>query len=455
MSPVTPHPSTSVAHRVLDRFLEEWAEAVARGLRSARPDVAEGEEPAPHRVVFVDGFCNSGGRHVLVGPGRGAEPGSASRGVRALDRLAARAPGARVPLQTAAVLVEADPAELERLERELERTGAGHRVRRTDDPASLAPGEVALLHLEWADAAERVARFVAGADHALCFLAPPSPGKLPLASLRPFLASPRADVLLSMPHADLLRQARYRDSTIADLPAHARQLVEGYSALFADARYEWLTLWRAAEREAGLGEAELRLAERYAERLGEAAGPARQLRHVPLFLSDEPADSLHLFLATGDPLRSLALNQALRDAEVEDRANLDRGFRAEAPVGEEAGGTLELFGSEDTGGTPDRPASRDVELGLLSRTLRERFRGRTVEYGEVLRGLAGTDLTPDEVRRAMAALKRTGEAAYRSLSDADAEVAFPETPVPPARPRRARRGAEMPLLGGLEYEGEG
>lgn len=454
MSPVTPHPSTAVAHQVLDRFLEEWTEAVARELRGARPDVAEGETPAPLRVVYVDGFCNSGGRQVLVGPGRGAAPGSASRGVRALDRLAARAPGARVPLQTAAVLVEPDPAELERLERELERTGAGHRVRRTDDPSALAAGEVALLHLEWADAAERVARFVAGADHALCFLAPPSPGKLPLASLRPLLAAPRADVLLSMPHADLLRQARYRDSTIADLPAHARQLVEGYSALFGDARYEWLSLWRAAERESGPREAELRLAERYTERLREAAGPAREVRHVPVLLSDEPGDSLHLFLATGDPLRSLALNQALRDAEVEDRAQLDRGFRAEAPAGGEDAGTLELFAAAEAGGAPDAPAARDVELGLLSRTLRERFRGRTVEYGEVLRGLAGTDLTPDEVRRAMAALKRTGEATYRSLSGADAEVAFPETPVPPARPRRARRGVEMPLLGGLEDEVE-
>ncbi|MEW5927718.1 MAG: three-Cys-motif partner protein TcmP [Gemmatimonadota bacterium] len=450
MSPVTPHPSTQVAHEVLEHFLAEWTEAVARELRAARPP-EESAEPAPFRVLYVDAFCNSGGRHVLVGPGRSAAPGSAARGVRALDRLAARAPGARVPLHAAAVLVEADPAELDRLERELERTGAGHRVRRTDDPSALAPGDVALLHMEWADAAERVARLAAAADHALCYLAPPAPGKLPLASLRPLLAVPAADVLLTFPHADLQKQARYRGSTIADLPAHARQLVEGYSALFGDARYEWLSLWRDAERAGGGRAAEARLVERYAERL--TAG-GRAVRRVDVRLSDEAADSLYLFLAARDPLRALALNQGLRGAGVDDRAGLDRTFRADTPAEPEEAGTLELFALDDPEPLPGAPGELPADLALLSRTLRERFRGRTVAYGEVVAGLADTDLTPDEVRRAMAVLKRTGEAVYRGLSDAAAEVAFPETPVPPARPKkRARRGAEMPLLG-LEPEAE-
>ena len=448
MSPVTPHPSTLALHEVLGHFLAEWAEAAARALRAARPP-EEGAEPEPFRVVYVDAFANSGGRHVLVGPGRSAAPGSASRGVRALDRLAARAPGARVPLHATAVLVEADPAELDRLQRELERTGAGHRVRRTDDPAGLAPGEVALLHMEWADAAERVARHAAAADRALCFLAPPAPGKLPLASLLPLLGAPDAEVLLSLPHADLQKQARYRGSTIADLPAHARQLVEGYSALFGDARYEWLSLWRDAERAGGGRAAEARLVERYAGLLAAAGGGT--VRRVAVHLSDEAADSLYLLLATRDPLQALALNQALRAAGVDDRAALDRAFRSDVPDEAEDAGTLELFGTGDAG-PPAAPAALPADLGLLSRTLRERFRGRTATYGEVVGGLADTDLTPDEVRRAMAVLKRTGEAVYRSLADAEAEVAFPEAPVPPVRPKRARRAPEMPLLGGLEAE---
>ncbi len=452
MSPVTPHRSTLALHEVLGHFLAEWTEAAARELRAARPP-EDGAEPEPFRVAYVDGFANSGGRHVLVGPGRSVVPGSASRGVRALDRLAALAPGARVPLHAAAVLVEADPAELDRLERELERTGAGHRVRRVDDPSGLAHGEVALLHMEWADAAERVARFAAAADRALCFLAPPAPGKLPLASLRPLLAAPRADVLLSFPHADLQKQARYRGSTIADLPGHARQGVEGYSALFGDARYEWLSLWRDAERAGGGRAAEARLVERYAERLAGAGG--RVVRRVPVHLSDDAADSLYLFLAARDPLRALALNQALRGAGVDDRAVLDRAFRSDVPDEAADAGTLELFASGDADPPPAAPGALAADLALLSRTLRERFRGRATTYGEIVGGLAGTDLTPDEVRRAMALLKRTGEAVYRSLSDAAAEVSFPETPVPPASPKkRARRGEEMPLLGGLEPDAE-
>lgn len=453
MSPVTPHPSTAALHELLGRYLAEWADAVARELRARRaaPPAEDGAEPAPFRAAYVDAFCSSGGRHVLAGPGRSEAAGSAVRGVRALDRLAERAPGARAPLHTAAVLVEADPAEVERLERDLERAGAGHRVRRTGDPAEPAPGGVALLHAEWAEAAERVARFAAGADRALCFLAPPAPGKLPLASLRPLLALPRADLLLAFPHADLRKLARWSGSPVADLPAHARQLVEGYSALFGEARYEWLSLWRDAEREEGGRAAEARLAEHWGARLAEAAG--RPVRYVAVHFSDEPGDSLHLFLAA-DPLRALALNQALRGAELDDGAVLDRRFRA-GPGGEpEEAGVLELFGPGPGDGPAAPAGARPPELALLSRTLRERFRGRTVAYGEVLGGLADTDLTPDEVRRAMAPLKRTGEAVYRSLSP-EAEVAFPETPVPPARPRRARRGAEMPLLGGLEPEDDG
>ncbi|HEX2188429.1 MAG TPA: hypothetical protein VHG51_05995, partial [Longimicrobiaceae bacterium] len=71
MSPVTPHPSTPALHELLDRYLAEWAEAVARGLRGVRA-AGDEEEPAPFRVAYVDAFANSGGRHVLVGQGRSA-----------------------------------------------------------------------------------------------------------------------------------------------------------------------------------------------------------------------------------------------------------------------------------------------------------------------------------------------------------------------------------------------
>ncbi|HEX2095637.1 MAG TPA: three-Cys-motif partner protein TcmP [Longimicrobiaceae bacterium] len=452
MSPVAPHPSTVVAHEILDHYLAEWSEAVARGLRSAKPP-EEGTEPPPLRVVYVDGFCNSGGRHSLVGAGQGgAGAGSALRGLRALERLAARAPGARAPLHATAVLVEEDPAEVERLERELEAVGLGGRVRRVDDPAGLGAGEIALLHAAFGEAAERVARWVASADHALCFLAPPAAGKLPLAAVRTLARARGADLLLSFPHADLQKQARYRGSTLADLPTHVRRVVDGYSALLGDVRYEWVYRWREAEREGGERAAEARVAGRYAERLAELAGWV--VKRLPVHLSDEPADSLYLFLVTGDPLRALALNRAAREAGVEDRAELGTSFRAEEAA--EPAEVLELFAPEEPDATLLPPGGRGVDVSRLARTLAGRFRGRAVSYREVLLELVETDLSPDEVRRAMAALKRTGEAVYRSLGDSGAEVEFPEHPVPPARRRRGgRAGAgEIPLLSELETEAE-
>ncbi|MBV9774627.1 MAG: three-Cys-motif partner protein TcmP [Gemmatimonadetes bacterium] len=450
MSPVTPHPSTAIAHRILDHYLAEWSEVVARDLRSARP-AEEGEEPAAVRAVYVDGFCHSGGRHLLVGPGRVAgETGSALRGVQALDRLAARAPGTRVPLHTATVLVEEDPAALERLLGDLERIGVAERVRRTGDLAALAPGEIAVVHAEFREVADWVADLVAEATHALCFLAPPAAGKLPLPVVRSLAAAEGADLLLSFPHADLQKQARYRGSTLADLPTHARQTVDGYSAMLGDARYEWLQQWRQAEREGGVREAERRVVERYVARLeqvGEVVKP------VTLHLSDEPADTLHLVLMTADPARALALNRALRDTGVEEKAERDDSFRLKAEEAEpKEAEVLELFAPEATAAPPSASGVADVDADRLARTLAERFRGRTVPYRDVLLGLIATDLTPEEVRRAMAALKRTGEAVYRSLADPEAEVAFPRDPVAPTRKKRAPRAreGEITLLSGLE-----
>lgn len=452
MSPVTPHPSTAVAHEILDRYLEEWSEAVARDLRSARP-AEDGAEPEPLRAVYVDGFCHSGGRHLLVGPGRAAgETGSALRGVRALDRLAARAPGTRVPLHATAVLVEEDPAALERLLADLERIGAGARVRRVEDPAGLAAGEIGVVHAELREVADRLADYVAEAAHALCFLAPPAAGKLPLSIVRSLATADGVDLLLAFPHADLQKQTRYRGSTLADLPTHARQMVDGYSALLGDARYEWLQLWRQAEKEGGAREAELRVVERYAARLRETG---EVVKPVSVHFSEEPADSLHLFLLTADPARALALNRALRDAGVEEQATRDDSFRVkreETEPGEAE--VLELFALGADDAPPAAPGVAEVDAELLARTLAERFRGRTVTYHQVLLGLVGTDLTPEEVRRAMAALKRTGEALYRSLTDPEAEVVFPRDPVAPAKRKRAPRvrEGEITLLSGLDGE---
>ncbi|HYW07660.1 MAG TPA: hypothetical protein VE913_11930, partial [Longimicrobium sp.] len=91
---------------------------------------------------------------------------------------------------------------------------------------------------------------------------------------------------------------------------------------------------------------------------------------------------------------------------------------------------------------PPRPAPADT-----AELLAGRHRGATLPLRAVLIALADTDLTQDEVRRALGVLRREGRAVYRSLTHPDAVVIFPEEAVVPA-PRRKRR-IEAPGSGDL------
>lgn len=167
--------------------------------------------------------------------------------------------------------------------------------------------------------------------------------------------------------------------------------------------------------------------------------------------------ALHLFQVSADPALALALNAAVREAALEDRAPALAGRAAPLlpePVGEPE--VLELFAPEEMGVSPARGRERAVDAAAVAESLAARFAGRRAPFREVLRELADTDLGADDVRRAMSLLKRSGRAVFRSLADDDAEVAFPETPVPPAaaaRRRRAGRGGEGSLFGDDGGEG--
>jgi hypothetical protein len=429
VSPVAPHPSTAAAREILRHYLAEWGERAVRG-RGAGLSRGGEEEPGL-RLLYVDGFSYSGGRRLLTGGGwGGAGAESPLLGARALASLAARGAGSRLPVHASAVLVEEDPVHVDHLLRDLE--GTGLRARAAERLDSPAPGEAVVLHAPLADAAAEVARALAEADHALCFLDPPAPGKLPLSAARTL--APDADLLLAFPHADLRKLTRYRVSPLADLPPQPRRVADGYAALLGDPRFAWLPAWREAERAEGEAGAELRVAARYAAALAEAG---RAVKPLTLRFANLAADSLHLLLLTDDPERALSLNGVVRRAGLDEEVLREESLRMRAPL--EASGpaeALDLFAGEEPRAAEPPPGVREADLGRLVRVLVERFRGRTVPYREILLGLVETDLDPAEVRRALAALKRSGEALYRSLADPGQPVAFPSVPVPPERRRR-------------------
>ncbi|HEX8692997.1 MAG TPA: hypothetical protein VF746_11290 [Longimicrobium sp.] len=436
----------------------------------ARGAAGDGEA----RLLYVDGFA---GAELQFGSGvaRAAEEETrAAAAVRALDSAAG---GARAN----AVLVEEDPAYVQRVYADLERVAGGERLRATRDFASLAAGEAALVEADFAAVAAEVARFADGA-RSLFWLAPPSARKLPWEVLRPLVQRPGADVLLRLPAADFEKQSRH-DSPVADLPGFVRRIVEGCSAMLGDAKHEWLPAWRAAARAGGVAAALGGVLGRF-RRLLEAAAPGRIVRSEVL---EADGAAAHLFLVTSDSAFALAFEAAARGetvpavaAESVPPAEPVPPAEAEAPAAEEpqpvfapaesvesaetgesakiartAGDSrdagdavLDLFPEMLPAGEEEAPAG--IDLGALGESLAGRYAGRAVAWREVLGELAASGASAGEAKRILAALKRSGRAVYGNLKDEGDEIDFPSEPVAPPPRKRKRAAGDAGLFGADE-----
>lgn len=339
----------------------------------------------------------------------------------AADGAALAADGSRT------VLAEEDPGLLLRVEADLAR--AGRAARRTDDPASCAPGEVALVE---AAAGPLLGRLLPalGEGPLLLRMAPLSARALPWPLLERAAAHAGAELLLRLPAEDFTRQGRFA-GPLADLPPHLRRAVEACSALLDDPRHGWIGAWREAERSGGAAAALLGVAERLAARLAAA---------LPDLLTRVAAvDGVPLLLCTRDPAALLELNGALRDAGVP--AGPPAPDPApEAPARSAADAPLDLFP------LPPAPAPDAVprlpDPAAVAERLHGEHRGSTVPLASLVASLAESGLAPEDLRAALGLLKRAGRAAYGTLDDEGAEVGFLADPAPP--PSRARRTPRRP-----------
>jgi three-Cys-motif partner protein len=420
---VTPAPPPSLdaaLHPVLAAFAGAWARDAARVM--ARDEEDEG----PRRMVYLDAFAGAEYVFGVGDPGRQG-PSRAVAAVRAVLEAA--------PEHARAVLVEEDPGLLARLRAELEAAGWGGRIRDTDDPSRLGPGEVALVEADFRNVADVLLAF-AEPTRALLWMAPPSARRLPWPLLEAVLGDAGTDLLLRFPHTDYEKQGKF-SGPLADLPPFAKRIVEGCSALLGDARHEWVFAWRAAEREGAAGRALEGVVERFRARL-EKAAEGRVLKSARV-APGEDASAAHLFLVASEPAAALALNAAVQGAGLADRAAavlLPPSTEPPAPPP-----ALDLFGAADAAAEPARRPDPAAAAVLLA----ERHRGQSLPLRDVLAGLTNSDLTPDEVRGALAVLRKEGRAIYRSLAHPDAVVIFPEEPVI-REPRRRRRSEEPDLF---------
>lgn len=388
-------------------------------------EMETGEAP---RFAFVDGFA---GAEFAFGTGvaRGADEET-----RAAAVIAALGGISDVTVNVA--LVEEDPAYLQRIYADLERTDASERVRGTRDFSILEPGEIALAEVPFHDAAQAVAAFVGSASHPLVWLAPPAARQLPWALVKTVIAASRGDVLVRFPATDFEKQARF-PVPMADLPPFARRIVEGCSAMLDDAKHAWLPEWRAAERSGGLSAALDAAAARYEKLLSSVAGD-RIVRAIRLADSEDGRTETRLFLVSADPLAALDLNTAIRDAGLIDRAATRLEASAEPEEAPPESPLLDLFPADVA--PPPAPSGPRTDAAALAERIARGYVGRTLPWRELTRAFAHTDATPDDLRRALALLKRDGRAVFRALEDGEL-VDFPTEPVKPA-PRAASKSGK-------------
>ncbi|HEU4556718.1 MAG TPA: hypothetical protein VFS20_02675 [Longimicrobium sp.] len=93
-----------------------------------------------------------------------------------------------------------------------------------------------------------------------------------------------------------------------------------------------------------------------------------------------------------------------------------------------------------------------LEPATIAAEVEARFAGSTVAWREILRAFAATDVTPAELKAALALLRRGGRAAYKALKSDDDAVEFPAEPVAREKPKRRRKAVDD---GGLFGGGEG
>ena len=398
-------------------YAGRWARAHVRGAD------CESEAVEPPSAWFVDAFAGADLQRAAL-RGAAVEAG----GLAAIRAMADRMDRIHV------VLADEDPGLLIRLEDELDRVGMGGRVRRTRDVASIVAGEIGLVESSFAALSAGLVDAM-GESAALVRLAPLSARALPWTALQPIASRAETELLLRFPAEDFHKQARVT-GPIADFPPNIRRLVEGCSALLGDGRHGWLAAWRYAVRREGADAALEAVVDRYRE-LVAGAGEERIVRAQRL---GSGAQSVHLLLATSDPAHVLELNGAIADggADPLPPATVGAVQEPEPDAADEQPPALDLFPV-----TPALPKPRGPDLRAVADELHARHRGSLVAYADLLATLADSGLTPEQVREALSILKRAGQAAYRSLDAADAEVDFllePAAP-PPPRKRQPRKAA--------------
>jgi hypothetical protein len=405
----------SAAAAVGAAFAERWALTARPPAASSDALDAARDAPAAASFVYVDGFAGDDLRR-----GGAETDGRALHTLRTVERALAARRGATL----AAVLVEEDPAVAQRLADALRAGGVD--VHLADAPPdALEAGARWVVRGAFRDHAGALAG-LGDAAAVLAVLMPGAAGQMPVAPAAPLLAAATADVLVRVPTTDFVRLGE-TSGPVADLPPHLRRTLDGCAGLLGTAAGAWLPALRSSADPTGFGRDRCRAS------LALAGGRDAK----PTLVRDAEGDEASLVLLATRGRHDLALNDAIR-ASGAVRVSRD----ADDPARPTA---RDLFGE------PVASAKDGFDVGTLTRRLGDAFRGRIVTAGEVVAEAAVAGAGWDDLRSALARLRRDGALRLPAVWDEDTRAEFPRVREPPRRaPRPASPPGDLPLFAAVE-----
>jgi three-Cys-motif partner protein len=446
---------TQVKHKILEKYLGTWGGIILNGLKglAAHHKQWYGKQ-LEHHFVYVDCFAYLGRyagntEDFFLERVTGPVPGSPIIGIRTIDRLVTMACRYDIDLSVNTILVEKDPDNYTGLLETLSTEGLAQRVKQTTDFSSLTPGEIAVVHGDTTQIADKLLSYTRERYTKAFYLIDPwGPSGIPHDFVQSIIRSEGHDVMINFPYYDLDKKAGSIDTP------HHQGHINYWTKAFGCK--DWIRIVREIEekrasRDALLAALGMTVSEAEGDPLFEALqqdksstdrqltelkerrlfelyrtvllemDPTLAVKTIRLRFPDKERPMFYLFLTTHDPTGALALNKILSDAKL--REYELRYIRRSAKRQRPPEGQLSFLKPVE----PEVPEPKMVDRASVedcAEDIMRRFSGKAATRRDVYRELADEEYFDTEVNSAISRLKKERRATYRGTLSHDTLIQF-------------------------------
>ena len=429
---------TKIKHQILEAYLKKWGWIILNGMSGLAAQRHAQGKGFRTRFVYVD--CNAScgryrGETEDQAAGREPEPvpGSPIIGVKALDGLVQFASSRHITLQTNAILIEEKSWKVEELRESLRQAGvAENRIVVRNTIGKLTDGQIVIVQGDSTMMVEELNAFTQADRYAYSFffLDPYGPEGIPLSFVGKIISQPRHDVIINMPYQDLHKKAGWIDKP----DSRGRETLKHYNAMFGHSDWQEIVrqldfdaiLQAEAAEAAGrkvVNQAKATFAKKKELELVQAYWASLQdideelaVKKIPLRFQDRERTMFYLYLTTHDPTGALAINELLWDAEYEEDVLRDR-FQVAKQSKRGTQTSIFDYVSPTQPDERQRPKIEDVAEGIAGE-----LGGMVLPLREVYRAFGDSTYFAEEIKKALAYLKKNKRAKYSSPLVNDTEI---------------------------------